>query len=199
MVQPHEGKGVPAAQCRGSTRRLRRDRRDDLAGALADAYRGRLWAEAGIARAGAGELRAILVGGYHGTWIPAGALEGLRLSRASLQTVGASPGAGIIHALPNDVCGLARTAQITEYLAGESARQCGPCRNGLPTLALLLAELASNRVDDALVTEIRRVTGLVDGRGSCRHPDGTARMIRSALVTFAADVEAHRRRTCESA
>ena len=76
-------------------------------------------------------------------------------------------------------------AQITEYLAGESARQCGPCRNGLPTLALLLAELASNRVDDALVTEIRRVTGLVDGRGSCRHPDGTARMIRSALVAFA--------------
>ena len=70
----------------------------------------------------------------------------------------------------------------------ESARQCGPCRNGLPTLALLLAELASNRVDDALVTEIRRVTGLVDGRGSCRHPDGTARMIRSALVAFAPDV-----------
>ena len=152
-----------------------------------------------LARAGAGELRAILVGGYHGTWIPAGALEGLRLSRASLQTVGASPGAGIIHALPKDVCGLARTAQITEYLAGESARQCGPCRNGLPTLALLLAELASNRVDDALVTEIRRVTGLVDGRGSCRHPDGTARMIRSALFAFASDVEAHRRRTCESA
>ena len=152
-----------------------------------------------LAQAGAKELRAILVGGYHGTWIPAGALEGLRLSRASLQAVGASPGAGIIHALPKDVCGLARTAQITEYLAGESARQCGPCRNGLPTLALLLAELASNRVDDALVTEIRRVTGLVDGRGSCRHPDGTARMIRSALVAFASDIEAHRRRTCEAA
>ncbi len=152
-----------------------------------------------LAHAGATELRAILVGGYHGTWIPAGALEGLRLSRASLQTVGASPGAGIIHALATDVCGLARTAQITEYLAGESARQCGPCRNGLPTLALLLAELASNRVDDALVTEIRRVTGLVDGRGSCRHPDGTARMIRSALVAFASDIEAHRRRTCEAA
>ena len=152
-----------------------------------------------LAHAGATELRAILVGGYHGTWIPAGALEGLRLSRASLRTVGASPGAGIIHALPKDVCGLARTAQITEYLAGESARQCGPCRNGLPTLALLLAELASNRVDEALVKEIRRVTGLVDGRGSCRHPDGTARMIRSALVAFAPDIEAHRRRGCEAA
>ena len=152
-----------------------------------------------LARSGDTKPRAILVGGYHGTWIPAGALEGLRLSRTSLKTVGASPGAGIIHALPPDVCGLTRTAQIAGYLAGESARQCGPCRNGLPTLADLLDELAHGRVDDALVKEIRRIAGLVDGRGSCRHPDGTARMIRSALVTFAADIEQHRRRSCEAA
>lgn len=152
-----------------------------------------------LARSGDTKPRAILVGGYHGTWIPANALEGLRLSRTSLKTVGASPGAGIIHALAPDVCGLARTAQIAGYLAGESARQCGPCRNGLPTLAELLRELAHGRVDDALVKEIRRVAGLVDGRGSCRHPDGTARMIRSALVTFASDIDAHRRRGCESA
>ena len=152
-----------------------------------------------LARSGAKDLRAILIGGYHGTWIPAGALEGLRLSRESLKTVGASPGAGIIHALAPDACGLARTAQIAEYLAGESARQCGPCRNGLPTLADLLDELVHGPVDDALVNEIRRVAGLVDGRGSCRHPDGTARMIRSALVTFASDIEAHRRGGCEAA
>jgi len=152
-----------------------------------------------LARSGGTKPRAILVGGYHGSWIPASALEGLRLSRESLKTVGASPGAGIIHALPPDVCGLTRTAQIADYLAGESARQCGPCRNGLPTLAELLDELAHGRVDDALVKEIRRIAGLVDGRGSCRHPDGTARMIRSALVTFASDIDAHRRRGCESA
>ena len=155
-----------------------------------------------LVRSGATEprsLRAILIGGYHGSWIPTKALEGLRLSRASLKTVGASPGAGIIHALAPNVCGLARTAQIAEYLAGESARQCGPCRNGLPTLADLLDELAHGRVDDALVKEIRRVAGLVDGRGSCRHPDGTARMIRSALVAFGSDIEAHRRGGCEAA
>ena len=110
----------------------------------------------------------------------------------------ASPGAGVIHALGVDECGLARTAEIATYLAEQSARQCGPCRNGLPRLEQLLNDLAHTRVNDSLIKEIRRVVRLVDGRGSCRHPDGTARMIRSALGAFATDIEHHRHRRCEA-
>ena len=40
---------------------------------------------------------------------------------------------------------------------------------------------------------------LIDGRGSCRHPDGTARLARSALDAFASDVTAHRHGRCEAA
>jgi NADH:ubiquinone oxidoreductase subunit F (NADH-binding) len=143
-------------------------------------------------------LRAVLIGGYHGSWIPAVALEGMRLSRASMSRVGASPGAGIIHAVPMHDCGLARTAEITAYLAGESAGQCGPCINGLPRLAELLDELAYDDVDEKLLGEIRRMIGLVDGRGSCRHPDGVARMVRSALTAFAGDIALHHRGRCEA-
>jgi len=143
-------------------------------------------------------LRAVLVGGYHGSWVPARAFEGTRLSRAGLKSLGASPGAGIIHALSAGECGLARTAKIATYLADESARQCGPCLNGLPRLAQLLNDLAYGRVNDSLVKEIRRIVRLVDGRGSCRHPDGTARLVRSTLETFATDIEHHRRRSCEA-
>jgi len=142
---------------------------------------------------------AVLIGGYHGSWIPASAFDGTTLSRTGLKALGASPGAGIVHALGRTECGLARTAEIAGYLADQSARQCGPCRNGLPRLAQLLDDLAYGRVNDALVKEIRRIVRLVDGRGSCRHPDGTARLVRSALATFATDIELHRHGGCTAA
>lgn len=144
-------------------------------------------------------VSAVLIGGYHGSWLLADAFAGTRLSRTGLKSLGASPGAGIIHALGRTECGLARTAEIAGYLADESARQCGPCRNGLPRLSELLEELAYGRANDPLVKEIRRITRLVDGRGACRHPDGTARMVRSALMAFAADIEQHRRGRCIAA
>lgn len=145
------------------------------------------------------ELRAVLVGGYHGTWVSARDFGSARLSRAGLQSLGATLGAGIIHALGRTECGLGRTAEIARYLADQSAGQCGPCLNGLPRLAGLLEELAFGRASDQVVAEIRRVVRLVDGRGACRHPDGTARMIRTALNVFGDDVECHRHRRCAAA
>lgn len=144
-------------------------------------------------------VQAVLVGGYHGTWLAAEEFGAARLSRTALKPLGASPGAGIIHALDRTECGLGRTAEIAGYLADQSARQCGPCLNGLPRLASLLDELAFGRASDDLVREVRRMVRLVDGRGSCRHPDGTARMVRSALHTFGDDVDLHRRRSCAAA
>ena len=144
-------------------------------------------------------VTAVLIGGYHGSWLTAADLTGTRLSRPGLKSLGASPGAGIVHALGAGECGLARTAEITRYLADQSALQCGPCLNGLPRLADLVEQLAHGRADDRLVQEIRRIVRLVDGRGSCRHPDGTARMVRSALRTFAVDVELHRQKRCTAA
>ncbi|MFG1930658.1 NADH-ubiquinone oxidoreductase-F iron-sulfur binding region domain-containing protein [Mycobacterium sp. NPDC048908] len=141
-----------------------------------------------IERSGATDpkvVRAVLAGGYHGTWISASAFD----------TTPAS-GVGIVHALGRGECGLSRTAAIADYLANESARQCGPCRIGLPRLAHLLDKLAHGRVDNTCIREIHRVVNLVEGRGACRHPDGTARMIRSALEVFSDDIEHHRHRRC---
>ena len=142
---------------------------------------------------------AVLIGGYHGTWIPATAVTGARLSRAGLSPCGASPGAGIVHVLHADQCGLARTADILAYLAEQGAGQCGPCLNGLPRLARMFDELAYCRVDDDVLDELHRMLALVDGRGACRHPDGTVRLARSALDTFADDLADHRVGRCTAA
>ncbi|WP_123024435.1 NADH-ubiquinone oxidoreductase-F iron-sulfur binding region domain-containing protein [Mycolicibacterium stellerae] len=130
-------------------------------------------------------VRAVLIGGYHGGWIPTTALAGARLSRSGLADFGASPGAGIVHALSIHECGLARTADILAYLAEQGAGQCGPCRHGLPRLARQFDHLAYGRVTDGLLDELHRTLGLVENRGACRHPDGAVRLARSALKAFA--------------
>ena len=82
------------------------------------------------------------------------------------------------------------TWRITAYLAAASAGRCGPCRNGLPALAAELGRLADG---DGSVswTRITALAGLVDGRGACAHPDGTARLVRSMLTTFEDEVAVH--------
>lgn len=141
-----------------------------------------------------GELRAVLVGGYHGGWAPA--RDDLPVSRAGLAPYGVGPGAGIVVPLRADECGLAAGARIAAYLAGQGAGQCGPCVNGLPRLADTLAALAAGDRRPGLPVEVERLARLVTGRGACRHPDGTARFVDSTMRTFADDVAAHLRGHC---
>ena len=134
-------------------------------------------------------LQAVLVGGYHGGWVPAD--PALPVSRAALEPFGASPGAGVVLALPERACGLQETARIAGYLAEQAAGQCGPCVSGLPRMAATLADLAHRRARLGLPAEVERLARLVSGRGACRHPDGTARLVLSSLRAFEADVAAH--------
>jgi NADH:ubiquinone oxidoreductase subunit F (NADH-binding) len=134
-------------------------------------------------------LQAVLVGGYHGGWAPAD--PQLPVSREALAPYGASPGAGVVLALPATSCGLMETARIAAYLAGEVAGQCGPCVNGLPRMAGTLADLARRRGRPGLPAEVERLARQATGRGACRHPDGTARLVLSGLRAFDADVRAH--------
>lgn len=136
------------------------------------------------------QVQAVLVGGFHGTWVPRDALDA-PLSADGLAPIGAHPGAGILSVLGTGECGLSVTAKIADYLASQSARQCGPCMFGLPELATMLGELANGSRERALPARLRALSGDLHGRGSCHHPDGTVRMVASALSAFRQDVHAH--------
>lgn len=146
------------------------------------------------------EPAAILLGGYGGSWLPWDQAAHLELSPGALRAAGTSMGAGVLAPLPAGACGVAETARLTAYLAGSSARQCGPCVFGLAALADVLERLRTGDARRSDVERLSRWTGEIDGRGACHHPDGAVRMVRSALVTFARDVDAHRRhRPCGAA
>ncbi|MEO9325717.1 NADH-ubiquinone oxidoreductase-F iron-sulfur binding region domain-containing protein [Nocardioides sp. C4-1] len=136
-----------------------------------------------VDRARPGPVRAVLVGGYHGTWLPA--------ARLPTPLADLTLGAGVVHVLGPGTCPLEATARITHYLAGQSARQCGPCVNALPRVADTVARLAAGPPDPRLPAEVARLSALAAGRGACAHPDGTVRMVASALHTFADEVSAH--------
>ena len=141
-------------------------------------------------------LGALLIGGFFGTWAePATALP-WPFSSEGLAPIGASPGAGVVAALPAAACGLAETARITRYLAGSSAGQCGPCVFGLDAIAGQLEHLAAGRACD--LGRLHRWLGDVTGRGACRHPDGTALMVASALRVFSAETRLHARGWCSA-
>jgi NADH:ubiquinone oxidoreductase subunit F (NADH-binding) len=141
---------------------------------------------------------AVLLGGYHGMWLPTARAATLTLDNQALESAGARVGAGIVISLPPDRCGLVETARVVRYLALESAGQCGPCLNGLPRIAATFVELATGRPRPHTVDDLQRWAGLVTGRGACHHPDGTARFVRSALITFAAEAGRHARGRCSA-
>jgi NADH:ubiquinone oxidoreductase subunit F (NADH-binding) len=142
----------------------------------------------------AGALRALLLGGYFGTWVDAEAASAVPFSSAGLADLGAGIGAGLIAALPDAACGLAETAHVVRYLAGQSAGQCGPCLFGLDAIAGEMQRLADGRTTDP--GPLARWLGQVDGRGACRHPDGAVRLVRSTLEQFTGELRLHARGRC---
>ncbi len=132
------------------------------------------------------------MGGYFGSWLDAGTAFDCALSEASLGAAGARLGAGAIVVLPEGSCALAEVARVSRFLAEESAGQCGPCVHGLDAIAGATASMLEAEGFDADL-RIRRWLEQVHGRGGCRHPDGAARFVGSALDVFADEVAAHAR------
>lgn len=128
---------------------------------------------------------AVLLGGFHGTWTSSADARGLRVSVPGLREAGCALGAGLVLAV--DDCPVAWTQRIVAYLAGQSARRCGPCFNGLPALAAAVSALD----DGAGTARVEQLSALVERRGACAHPDGTVRLVRSLLAAYPYEVDRH--------
>ncbi len=143
-------------------------------------------------------LQALLVGGYFGTWVDAARAMRLRLAREDLRSVGCALGSGVLIALGESSCGLHESARLVDYLASQSAGQCGPCVYGLRAIADSLGALADGVAHARERDRLLRWAGEVRGRGACHHPDGVVRLVESALSVFRSDIEWHRQSRCSA-
>ncbi|GLF93751.1 ferredoxin [Streptomyces yaizuensis] len=134
--------------------------------------------------------QGVLTGGYHGNWIDASGAHDSMVSRESLAAVGGALGAGAILPIGPETCPLGEALRVADWLAAETAGQCGPCRLGLPAAAGGLADVI-NGGGPAALEALREVTRAVRGRGACKHPDGSARFFASTLSAFTDDLAAH--------
>jgi len=139
----------------------------------------------------AGPADGVLVGGYHGCWVPEETAYSVPVSRNGLAAIGGTLGAGVVLALGRDSCPLGEVARVTAFLAKESSGQCGPCKLGLPGIARSLAALANGSGGLDALEAARRSAAAVRGRGACSHPDGVFRFVLSALNVFTDDLAAH--------
>jgi NADH:ubiquinone oxidoreductase subunit F (NADH-binding)/ferredoxin len=133
----------------------------------------------------------VLVGGFHGMWLPTEAAYGVPVSRAGLAAVDGTLGAGVVLPLGEGTCPLGEVARVAGYLAKESSGQCGPCKLGLPGIARSLTALADGSGGIDALDTARRGAAAVRGRGACAHPDGVFRFVLSALDVFTDDLTAH--------
>jgi NADH:ubiquinone oxidoreductase subunit F (NADH-binding) len=140
-----------------------------------------------LAAAAAHAATAVVIGGYHGSWISP--TQDFSLSRAGLGPHAATLGAGVVLVLDDTTCAAGELARVASWLAGESARQCGPCRFGLPALANDLAAIVAGHRQAEVA--LRRHIDVVAGRGACAHPDGAARFIRSGMALLRYEIDRH--------
>ena len=115
----------------------------------------------GAAGGATAPVRAVLVGGYFGSWMDVGVARDVILHEEHLRPLGGGLGSGVIAVLPDDACGVAESARVLDYLTAEAAGQCGPCTHGLGALAGAVTQMSDGRAGPESRTTWRA------GRRSC--------------------------------
>ena len=136
------------------------------------------------------DIAAVLTGGFGGAWVGTGALD-TPYAPGAMACRGRRRGR-------RGPCGPHQTRlwdrrddpHRPHTWPARAPGQCGPCVFGLPAVADDLLRLSRGSVDPGALVRLEMRVASVEGRGACRHPDGVARMVRSALSVFATDAAA---------
>jgi NADH-quinone oxidoreductase subunit F len=110
----------------------------------------------------------------------------------SLSSVGSRLGTGTAIVLDDRTCPVGMVQNLEHFFAQESCGWCTPCRDGLPWVERLLADIenGNGRPQDVDILE-RHVTLLGPGKTYCAHAPGAMEPLKTALRHFRSDFDRH--------
>ncbi len=73
---------------------------------------------------------------------------------------------------------------LPEWMAHESAGQCGPCVHGLAAIGGALEDVRRGQRGREAFADVVRLLAQIPGRGACAHPDGAVAFVASAVRVF---------------
>ena len=148
----------------------------------------------GLQRDELAQARGILLGGYGGAWVSPETFAELAVSEKSARRAGATLGAGVVALLPARSARWPKSPTSRVTWRGRAPGSAGPASMASPSWPTPWSD--SRTVGGAVPRpeHILEMCNLVEGRGACRHPDGVARFVRTALKVFAEEVAMHQRR-----
>ncbi|MFF5289842.1 NADH-ubiquinone oxidoreductase-F iron-sulfur binding region domain-containing protein [Paractinoplanes globisporus] len=140
-------------------------------------------------------VRGVLAGGLFGGFLTTLDVE---VSHDGLAAAGSALGCGAFRVLGPDDCPVAVAAAALDYLAGQSAQQCGACIRGTDALSATVAALRAGTATAADLDLLATRASRLPGRGACGLPDAAARLATSLLTVFPAVVRRHLIPGCEA-
>lgn len=137
-------------------------------------------------------LRGILPGGASTDFLTEEHLD-LAMDYGTIQAAGSRMGTGTMILMDDSVCPVAMARNLQHFFAQESCGFCTPCREGLPWIEQLLADIESGdgRPGDLEVLERNAAYIGAPGNTFCLHATGAIEPLASALKYFREDFETH--------
>jgi NADH-quinone oxidoreductase subunit F len=137
-----------------------------------------------------GALKAVLVGGPSGGFLPPDLLD-TPLTYAALRDVGALGGSGTLLALDESACIVDVATLMTRYLNDSACGKTIPCRIGTRRLAELGASFCSGHSRPADVGLLTDLAADVRGAALCGLEADASNPLLSGMRYFAPEFEAH--------
>ena len=136
------------------------------------------------------KLKALLVGGPSGGFLPPDALD-TDYDFAALKAAGAHVGSGSIVAVDERACLVDLAAGLTRYCADEACGKSIPCRIGLRRLAEMAARISAGEPRADELTVMADLSADIVASGLCDHERRSTYPLATLTRYFRDEVDAH--------